>query len=217
VGTGRRRYAVAGAASLAAAAAFTAVAARRLGDRVLTLPNALTLTRAGAAAMLCGTAFSGRGRRPGLWGLVAGCTVVDWLDGPLARRLGATRLGALLDIESDSWLTLWGAVAAHRLGGLPGWCLLPPALRYPLAAGRPGPLRPWQRAVGVAQMVIIAGALTRWRPPRRLALAVAAAQLASLGAGALVEDGGRARPWDDAPPSGPNDTAADPEQHRPPP
>ncbi len=67
-------------------AAVSHVAARRLGGRALTLPNAVTLTRASAAAMLCGMAFSGRGRRVGLWSLLLGSAVVDWLDGLLARR-----------------------------------------------------------------------------------------------------------------------------------
>ncbi|HYW27196.1 MAG TPA: CDP-alcohol phosphatidyltransferase family protein [Terriglobales bacterium] len=134
--------------------------------------------------MACGTAFSGRGRRTTLIALLLGCTVCDWLDGPLARRLGPTPLGPTLDLEADSWLTLWGAVAAFRLGGLPGTGLLAPSLRYPLAAGIAVRLRPWQRAAGVAQMVTIAWALAGRRPPRALVEAVAAAQLAALTASA---------------------------------
>src|SRR5437588_12900107 len=111
--------------------------------------------------MACGTAFSGRGRRTTLLALLLGCTVCDWLDGPLARRLGPTPLGAALDLEADSWLTLWGAAAAYRLGGVPGPSLLPPALRYPLAAGSGVRLGTWERAAGVAQMVAIAWGLTR--------------------------------------------------------
>jgi len=158
---------------------------------VLTVPNALTLTRAGAAAMACGTAFSGRGRRAALVALLLGCTVCDWLDGPLARRLGPTRLGAVLDLEADSWLTLWGAAAAFRMGGVPAVCLLPPALRYPLSAGsRPG-TRPWQRAAGVAQMAVVAAGLTaRWPAPRALAVAAAGLQLAALGADVLRRPSG---------------------------
>jgi phosphatidylglycerophosphate synthase len=139
--------------------------------------------------MACGTAFSGRGRRTTLAALLLGCTVCDWLDGPLARRLGPTPLGAALDVEADSWLTLWGAAAAFRVGGLRGIGLVPPALRYPLVAGA-GAVprhRPWQRAAGVAQMAVIAWALTGRRPPRALVEAVAAAQLAALTAS--VESG----------------------------
>jgi phosphatidylglycerophosphate synthase len=167
-------------ANLAVAALFTTAAAHTTGDRVLTVPNMLTMSRAVGAAMLCGTAASGRGRLAGLWALLIGCTAVDWLDGPLARRLGPTRLGAVLDLESDSWLTLWGAVAAVRLGRLPAIALAPPVLRYVVALGPAPAPRPWQRAAGVAQMVVIAGALTRWRPPRALAAGVAAVQIAAL-------------------------------------
>ena len=167
------------------AAAFTALAGRRLGGPVLTAPNLLTLGRAGAAAMACGTAFSGLGRRGTLAALLVGCTVCDWLDGPLARRLGPTLLGAVLDLEADSWLTLWGAAAAVRLGGLPGLALLAPALRYPLAVGATPAQRAWQRAAGVAQMAVVAWALTGRRPPRWLVAATAGAQLAALGADAL--------------------------------
>jgi phosphatidylglycerophosphate synthase len=163
-------------------AVFTVLAARRLGGPARSWPNLLTLGRAVPAAMLCGTAFSGWGRRAGLWGLLLGCTACDWLDGPLARRLGPTRLGAVLDLEADSWLTLWAAVAAVRLGRLPAISLLAPALRYPVAAGRPAAPRWPERAAGVGQMVLIAAALSRWRPPRALAVPVAAAQLAALAA-----------------------------------
>jgi phosphatidylglycerophosphate synthase len=180
---------------------FTAVAARRLGGPVLTAPNLLTLSRAGAAAMACGTAFSGAGRRSTLVALLLGCTVCDWLDGPLARRRGPTRLGAVLDLEADSWLTLWAAVAAYRLGGLPAIGLLAPALRYPLIAGGSVRHRPWHRAAGVAQMTVILWALAR-RPPRVLVDAVAAGQLAALASSALdyrVHDG-RRPPHDVRPP-----------------
>src|SRR5262249_61164167 len=122
-------------------------------------------------------------------------------DGLLAGRLGAGRLGAVLDIEAASWLTLWGGVAGFRLGRLPGVSLVAPALRYPLAAGRPSRMRPWQRAAGAAQMVVIAGALTRWRPPRALASAVAIVQTGALVAGAVGYAAGHAPTAHDVPSS----------------
>ena len=181
------------AANLCAVALVTAVAARRLRDPVLTAPNLLTLGRAGAAALLCGTAVSGRGRRVGFWALLVGCTLLDWLDGPLARRLGPTRLGALLDIEADTWLTFWGAAAGVRLGRLPGFGLVPPVLRY-LAPRTSSRIRPWQQAAGVAQMVVIAGALSPWRPPGPAAGAAAVAQLAALSVPAGSDPPARTRP-----------------------
>jgi hypothetical protein len=203
------RYELAVGANLGAAAAFTALAARRSGGPVLTAPNVLTLGRAGAAAMLCGMAFSGRGRKAALWALLAGCTAFDWLDGPLARRLGTSRLGVVLDIEADSWLTLWGAVAGFRAGRLPGMSLLPPALRYPLAAGRKPRPRPWHRAAGAAQMVVIAGALSPWPPSRALARAIAIFQMGALVAGALGYDAPHGPTANDVPTSHLGDAEGD--------
>jgi phosphatidylglycerophosphate synthase len=180
-----RRYVVAAGANLLVVGVCTRLAAHRLGGRIFTSPNLVTLSRAGAAAMLCGTAFSGRGRRTSLGALMLGCTVCDWLDGPIARRHGPTRLGTALDIETDSWLTLWAAIAGFQLGRLPGLSLLPPALRYPLMAGRTASMRPWQRAAGVAQMIVLAASLSCCRPTRRLALAAAGAQMIAVTASAL--------------------------------
>jgi len=181
-------YAGAAAAGLAAAAAFVALAARRLPREasLLSPANLLTLGRAGAAALLCGSAFSGRGRRVSWLALLLGCTAGDWLDGPLARRHGATVLGGVLDLEADSWLTLWAAVAAYRAGRLPGWAMLAPAVRYPLLLVRRPAVAsaPWQRTAGVAQMAGLCAALSPWprlaRAAPALAAPAAAAQLMAL-------------------------------------
>ncbi len=182
------RRAVASGACLGLAAAFVLSARRQTGERLRSTANAMTLTRAGAAALLAGEAAVRR-RDPVPWlALLWGCTLSDWLDGPLARRRGASRLGAVLDIEADSWLTLWAAVAAWRCGSLPGWSLLAPVLRYPVRlAGQPRRsigARPWQRAAGTLQMTAFCGALSPSlalrRAARRLAWPAAAAQLAAL-------------------------------------
>jgi phosphatidylglycerophosphate synthase len=164
-----------------------AAAARRLDDPVLNPANLVTFSRGLAAALLCGTAFSGRGLGAAWPMLMAGCTAADWMDGPLARRLGPTRLGALLDVEADSWLTLWAAIAAYRQNWLGGVALLAPTLRYPLAVGRAGRLRPWQRAAGVTQMAVLCAALAPGPPARGLARSLAplaaAVQLLALARG----------------------------------
>ncbi len=121
--------------------------------------------------------------------LLAGCTAADWLDGPLARRTGSSSaLGALLDLEADSWLTLWAAVAAASLGRLPVWAVLAPALRYAFLLERSErePDRPWQRTAGITQMAALCAALSPWaklrRAARRAAPLCAAAQLAAMAA-----------------------------------
>ena len=144
----------------------------RIGPERATPADVLTLVRAAVAALLAGLLVSGIRDRMGLAGWLAfssallAATALDWLDGPLARRLGPTKLGAVLDIEADSWLTLWCAAAAVAWGGLPWIVLLPPLARYlhPALALRRGMLPSgggpwWARIVGVAQMALLLAAL----------------------------------------------------------
>lgn len=144
---------------------------RRIGPEPNTFANALTLIRVDIGCILAALILSGAHDRMAsasvvVWTLaVFAATFVDWLDGPIARREGPTRFGAVLDIESDSWLTLWCAVAAVTLGGLPWICVLPPIVRYihPLLALRAGKLPSgggpwWSRATGVAQMAMLLAA-----------------------------------------------------------
>jgi phosphatidylglycerophosphate synthase len=101
-------------------------------------------------------------------GLVFAALPADWLDGPLARRVGPSAYGEVLDLETDSWLTLCSAAAAARWGGLPAYVVAPALARYPiliwglrrssysrLNTGHPG----WARPVGMAQMTLFIAAL----------------------------------------------------------
>jgi phosphatidylglycerophosphate synthase len=182
-----QRYFAALTASVALETGFVAAQGRRLGGPVVTAPNLLTLSRGLAASLLCGAAFSKRGLGAAWPALILGCTAADWLDGPLARRRGPTPLGGLLDVEADSWLTLWAAIAAYRRKRLGGFVLVAPALRYPLVRLRGGPVRSWQRLAGVAQMVVLCSSLAPWAPARSLARslapAAAAGQLLALVSG----------------------------------
>ena len=135
----------------------------------------MTLSRGFAAAVLVGLVASGVRHRTGLAGwlgwisLLYGSIVCDWLDGPIARRLGMTsELGALLDLESDSWLTLAAASSASAWGGLPGYCMSAPLARYALllAALRKIPYEQvyvdepaWARPFGIAQMALFTAAM----------------------------------------------------------
>ena len=151
---------------------FVGIMRMRIGPERATPADALTLVRAAVAALLLGLVVSGIRDRTGLAGWLAfgaallAATALDWLDGPLARRLGPTKLGAVLDIEADSWLTLWCAAAAVAWGGLPWIVLLPPLAHYlPLAlALRRGALPSgggpwWARLVGITQMALLLVAL----------------------------------------------------------
>jgi phosphatidylglycerophosphate synthase len=135
----------------------------------------MTLSRGFAAAVLVGLVASGVRHRTGLAGwlgwisLLYGSIVCDWLDGPIARRLGMTsELGALLDLESDSWLTLAAASSASAWGGLPGYCMSAPLARYALllAALRKIPYEQvyvdepaWARPFGIAQMALFTASM----------------------------------------------------------
>jgi phosphatidylglycerophosphate synthase len=100
--------------------------------------DALTLSRGLAASIVAAAALAGPRERRGYaarlaWPMaLAGSTLTDWIDGPLARRRGRgpTRLGRVLDLELDSWLTLATALAGARLGTLSAVCLITPSLRY---------------------------------------------------------------------------------------
>src|SRR6266704_6334926 len=120
--------------ALAIQRAFISAMIRKIGPEQSTLADTLTLSRAATGAVLAGLVTSGIRDRKGIAGkigwLMSLLGVTDWLDGSLARQAGPTRLGGVLDIEADSWLTLWSAAGAVVWGELPGWCLLPPIIRY---------------------------------------------------------------------------------------
>ena len=150
------------------------MAVKRKGAR-LTLVDAMTLSRGLAAALMIGLVASGVRNRTGPagwlgWGsMLYGSIVCDWLDGPIARRTGATSdLGAVLDLESDSWLTLAASASAATWGGLPAFCMAAPLARYVflvsalrkmpyshIYSGEPG----WARQTGIAQGALFTAAL----------------------------------------------------------
>ena len=168
------RFAAGSMLAILAQQSLVGIAASRRGAR-LSAVDAITLSRGAAAALLLGVHTSGVRCRAGFAGwlgwasLVYGSVVCDWLDGPLARRLGATSsLGALLDLEGDSWLTMVTASSAVTWGGLPSYCIVAPLARYGLLvealrripyervyADEPA----WARPLGIAQMSLFTAAL----------------------------------------------------------
>jgi phosphatidylglycerophosphate synthase len=140
----------------------------------LTAVDAITLSRGGSAALLLGLTASGVKDRRGLAGrlgwiaLIYGAILTDWLDGPIARRLGTSEAGATFDIEADSWLTLCSSAAAVTWGGLPKYVVAPPLIRYVRLAAlrRYVPYRQlvsgdplFARHIGMAQMMLFIAAL----------------------------------------------------------
>jgi phosphatidylglycerophosphate synthase len=171
-------HAAGAGAAVAVQQALVALAVRRQasaggpdGPGVVDL---LTLGRGTAGAVLAGLVASGVRDRGGLAGwtgfvaLCGGSVLLDWLDGPIARRLGTSPAGAVYDLESDSWLTLAAGAAATAWGGLPAHCMAAPAVRYPLLARALRHLRyeevfasepRYARPAGIAQMLLFTAAL----------------------------------------------------------
>lgn len=161
---------------------------RRIGTESASPADLLTLARASIGCTLVALVVAGSVERISLIGGIAfltaliGATALDWLDGPLARRLGPTRLGAVLDIEADSWLTCACASAAVAWGELPWWVLVAPVVRYvhPALALLRGSLPLgggpwWSRVTGVAQMTLFLGTLAPVEFAGRSALLAAVA------------------------------------------
>ena len=87
------------------------------------LPNALTLLRLGSAPVLVLLLFQYRYREALALALVAALT--DWLDGYIARRLGADgAVGIILDPLADKALLVTLFVALGLLRLIPLWMLV---------------------------------------------------------------------------------------------
>jgi CDP-diacylglycerol---glycerol-3-phosphate 3-phosphatidyltransferase len=89
----------------------------------MTLPNALTLARAFLVVPVI--AFIAIGETPAALLVFLGAAATDAIDGPLARRRGATTaLGAALDPLADKILVV-GVLAALALRGIaPAWAVV---------------------------------------------------------------------------------------------
>ena len=142
--------------------------------RRLTFVDLITLSRGGTAALLNGIIASGVRDRRGSAGWMAwlsilyGAIACDWLDGPIARRLGTSQMGAMFDVEADSWLTLCTGCAAVSLGKLPAAVVAPPLLRYAFVSSALRRMSyrdlfvdepAWVRRLGIIQMLLFIAAL----------------------------------------------------------
>jgi CDP-diacylglycerol--glycerol-3-phosphate 3-phosphatidyltransferase len=88
----------------------------------VTLPNALTIAR--ALLVIPVVAFIAIGDASAALGVFLVAAATDAVDGPLARRRGATALGAALDPLADKVLVV-GTLAALTLRGIaPAWAVL---------------------------------------------------------------------------------------------
>src|SRR5215210_1001386 len=95
--------------------------ARSLGDRVFTVPNALSLLRLFMVPVVVALLLARADVLGAAFFLLAAAT--DFLDGRLARRAGPTRLGQILDPLADRLMLSSVAVVLAVRGLLPVWAV----------------------------------------------------------------------------------------------
>ena len=95
--------------------------ARRLGDRVFTVPNALSLSRLFMVPVVVALLVARADALAAVFFVLAAAT--DFFDGRLARRAGPTRLGQILDPVADRLMLSSVAVVLAARGLLPVWAV----------------------------------------------------------------------------------------------
>jgi cardiolipin synthase len=114
----------------------TGIEAGRGGtDRILTLPNLVTLVRLACLPLFLWLLFGREDRAAAGW-LLAALGATDWVDGYLARHLGQTsELGKVLDPVADRLLFVVGAGGILIDGSVPTWFAVVVLLRETLVGG----------------------------------------------------------------------------------
>ncbi len=97
-------------------------ARRGLGDRVFTVPNALSLSRIFMVPVVVALLLARADALGAAFYALAAAT--DVLDGRLARRAGPTRLGRILDPVADRLMLSSVAVVLAIRGLLPAWAVV---------------------------------------------------------------------------------------------
>src|SRR5918999_6387833 len=93
-----------------------------LGDRVFTVPNALSLARLFMVPVVVALLLAREDVLGAAFFVLAAAT--DFLDGRLARRAGPTRLGQILDPVADRLMLSSVAVVLAVRGLLPAWVVV---------------------------------------------------------------------------------------------
>ena len=94
---------------------------RRQADRIVTVPNLLSLARLACIPLFLWLLF-GRDDRAAAAFLLAGLGATDWLDGFVARRFDqVSSLGKVLDPTADRLLLVVGIGSIIVADGAPAW------------------------------------------------------------------------------------------------
>lgn len=106
-----------------------------VSQRIVTLPNAVTVVRLACLPLFLWLLFAREEREAAAW-LLAGLGITDWVDGYLARHLGQTsELGKVLDPVADRLLFFVGAGGILIDGSVPTWFAVVVLAREVLVAG----------------------------------------------------------------------------------
>jgi len=90
-------------------------------DRILTVPNAISVGRLGCVPVFLWLLFRRRDRAAAAW-LLAALGITDWVDGWIARRFDqVSELGKVLDPTADRVLLVVGIAAILADGSAPLW------------------------------------------------------------------------------------------------
>jgi len=119
-------------------AAAADVASGGAADRVLTIPNALSLARLAGVPVFLWLVLGLRSQTGDWWavGLLIGAAASDWLDGKIARALNQqSRLGQVLDPAADRLYIVATILALAIRGIIPWWLVGLLAARELLLAG----------------------------------------------------------------------------------
>ncbi len=90
-------------------------------DRILTVPNAITVVRLACIPLFCWLLF-GAGRQTAAALLLGALGATDWIDGFVARRYHqVSTVGKVLDPVADRVLVITAVVATTVQGAVPVW------------------------------------------------------------------------------------------------
>ncbi len=104
-------------------------------DRIVTLPNAISLGRLACVPLFLWLLF-GRENRLGAALLLGGLGATDWVDGYIARHFGqVSSLGKVLDPTADRILLIVGIGAILADGAVPPWVAIAALAREAVVAG----------------------------------------------------------------------------------
>jgi cardiolipin synthase len=104
-------------------------------DRIVTIPNVISVVRLGCVPVFLWLLFGRDDRLAAAW-LLAGLGATDWVDGYIARHFGqVSTVGKVLDPTADRILLAVGVVALMVDGAVPGWVGVLTLVREALVSG----------------------------------------------------------------------------------